>query len=168
MSPIASRADSATITAGTRHTRDAARNVNGATEPIARAAYRRSGGNADAQLREALCIRGCNQSQSGVQQRHRIGAYKHHRVPNRLDEPNGSDGDVAGKILQSAGELFQFLGRHRLTKAGESDEVSECHRNLTCTGQCACGSFSGIDCLRFQRMPELKAKQVLDHRSEQR
>ena len=111
---------------GTRHTRDAARNINGATEPIARAAYRRSGGNADAQLREALCIRGCNQSQSGIQQRHRIGAYKHHRVPNRLDEPNGSDGDVAGKILQSAGELFQFLGRHRLTKAGESDEVSEC------------------------------------------
>src|SRR6202158_1677051 len=105
--------------AGTRHAGDAACDVDGAAEPVAGAADGLSGRHTNPKSGQSLLGGGCDQVKGGVQQRNRVGAHQHDGVADRLDEPHRIDRNIASKVGEPAGDVFQLLRRECLAKTGE-------------------------------------------------
>jgi hypothetical protein len=121
--------------AGARRGGHAASQVDRTAEPVTRPAYRAPRRDADPQAGQVVDGRRLSEIQDCRYQRSRLVGHQHHRVPDRLDEPNRRSRDVVGQFGEPAGDAFVLLGLQRLAQLGEPGKIRERDGHWACAGQ---------------------------------
>jgi hypothetical protein len=103
-----------------------------------------------------------------VEQRRHVGGDEHRRVADRLHEPHGRAREVAGDDLEALGDRPELGRRHLLAETGEADEVGERDADVAGGGQRPGSALVGPERLEADRVTEVEAQHLLEHRAEHR